>query len=244
MSGIGCECLFLAMTKYNKQSRYLVAVDCVVFGFDGSKLRILLIKRGFEPKKDHWSLMGGFVQKNESTDDAANRILKTLTGLEGIYLEQMHVFSHPERDPIERTLSVLYFALIDISKYHARLNDDYKAEWFPLDDMPQLIFDHPEMVALARQKLRYKAAMHPILFELLPEKFTLPILQSLFEDVYETAFDKGNFSRKILSTGLMIKQKDKDKVGSKKGAYYYKLNKKNYRKNFHQVLRIVPVQVI
>lgn len=232
------------MTKYDKQSRYLVAVDCVVFGFDGSKLKILLIKRGFEPKKNHWSLMGGFVQKKESTDDAAVRILKTLTGLEGVYLEQMHMFSCPDRDPIERTISVLYFALIDISKYEAQLNDQYHAEWFPLNEVPDLIFDHNKMVTLAKQNLRYKAAMHPILFELLPEKFTLPLLQSLFEDVYETSFDKGNFSRKILSIGLMIKQKDKDKEGSKKGAFYYRLDKKNYKKNFHQVLRIVPHQVI
>lgn len=232
------------MTKYDKQSRYLVAVDCVVFGFDGSKLKILLIKRGFEPKKNHWSLMGGFVQKNESTDKAANRILKNLTGLEGIYLEQMQVFSSPERDPIERTISVTYFALIDISKYETQLNDLYHAEWFPLNEVPELIFDHAEMVAFAKRNLRMKAAMYPILFELLAEKFTLPILQSLFEDVYETSFDKGNFSRKIMSTGLLIKQKDKDMDGSKKGAYYYKLDKKNYKKNFHQVIRIVPNQVV
>ena len=232
------------MTKYDKQSRYLVAVDCVVFGFDGTKLKILLIKRGFEPKKNHWSLMGGFVQKNESTDEAANRILKNLTGLEGIYLEQLQVFSSPERDPIERTLSVTYFALIDISKYQAQINDLYHAEWFPLNEIPELIFDHSEMVAFAKRNLRLKAAMHPILFELLAEKFTVPTLQSLFEDVYETNFDKGNFSRKIMSTGLLIKQKDKDMEGSKKGAYYYKLDKKNYKKNFHQVIRIVPNQVV
>jgi ADP-ribose pyrophosphatase YjhB (NUDIX family) len=232
------------MVKNEKRTRYIVAVDCVVFGFDGSKLRILLIRKGLAPKKHHWSLMGGLVQKTETTDEAAARVLKALTGLDGVYLEQMHVFSQPDRDPLERTLSVLYFALIDISKYKDQLNDEFKAEWFPLNEIPDLIYDHNEMVTLAKQKLRYKAAMHPLLFELLPEKFTLPILQSLFEDVYETTFDKGNFSRKILSTGFVIKQKDKDMEGSKKGAFYYKLNKKNYRKNFHQVLRIVPLQVI
>lgn len=232
------------MTKYDRQSRYLLAVDCVVFGFDGSKLKILLIKRGFEPKKNHWSLMGGFVQKKESTDEAAVRILKTLTGLEGIYLEQLQVFSDINRDPIERTVSVTYFALIDISKYQNQLNDQYHAEWFPLNEIPELIFDHKEMVAYAKRNLRLKAAMHPILFELLPEKFTMPTLQSLFEDVYETGFDKGNFSRKMMSTGLLIKQKDKDMEGSKKGAFYFKMDKKNYKKNFHQVIRIVPNQVV
>ncbi len=228
------------MTKYQKQSRLLAAVDCIVFGFDGQKLNILLIKRGFEPEKDNWSLMGGFVESNESADQAATRILKKLTGLEGVYLEQFHTFSEPDRDPIERTVSIAYFALIDISQYEKQLNEEYHPEWFPLNKIPNLIFDHNQMVNLAKERLRYKAALHPLLFELLPTKFTLPLLQSLFEDVYETTFDKRNFSRKILSTGLLLKQKDKDKGSSKKGAFYYKLDKKHYQKNFHKFLHFIP----
>jgi ADP-ribose pyrophosphatase YjhB (NUDIX family) len=228
------------MTKYQNQTRLLAAIDCIVFGFDGVKLNILLIRRGFEPEQNKWSLMGGFVQPDESADDAASRIVKLLTGLEGIYLEQFHTFSHPTRDPIERTISIAYFSLIDIHQYEQQISDTYHAEWFPLNALPALIFDHQQMVAMARQELRYKAALHPILFELLPDKFTLPLLQSLFEDVYETRFDKGNFSRKIMSSGLVIKQKEKDKEGSKKGAFYFKLDKKRYRKNFHHILRIVP----
>jgi 8-oxo-dGTP diphosphatase len=218
----------------------LVAVDCIVFGFDGQHLKILLIKRGFEPCVDEWSLMGGFVQPDESADEAASRVLKTLTGLSGLYLEQLQTYTRVERDPIERTVSIAYFALLDIDQYEQRLNDQFHAEWFKLDEIPALIFDHPQMVQTARQKLRYKAALHPLLFELLPQRFTLPLLQSLFEDVYETKFDKGNFSRKIISTGLLIKQKEKDKFGSKKGAFYYKLDKKHYRKNFHSILKFIP----
>jgi 8-oxo-dGTP diphosphatase len=228
------------MTKYQKQTRILVAVDCIVFGFDGQKLKILLIKRGFEPERNKWSLMGGFVEPGESADNAAIRILKKLTGLEGVYLEQFHTFSGAERDPIERTLSIAYFALIDINQYEKQISEEYHPEWFPLNKMPDLIFDHNEMVTMAKEKLRYKAALHPILFELLPAKFTLPLLQSLFEDVYETSFDKRNFSRKILSTGLLLKQKDKDKGSSKKGAFYYKLDKKHYQKNFHKFLHFIP----
>src|SRR5476651_2332459 len=104
------------MQKYSKQTRLLLAVDCIIFGFDGETLKILLIKRGFQPEKDKWSLMGGFVQPTESVDQASNRILKQLTGLEGVYLEQLHTFGNPLRDPIERTVSVTYFALIDINK--------------------------------------------------------------------------------------------------------------------------------
>lgn len=204
------------MTKYQKQARLLAAVDCIIFGFDGQKLKLLLIQRAFEPEKNNWSLMGGFIQPEESADEAAIRILKKLTGLEGVYLEQLHTFSEPHRDPIERTISIAYFALIDSNLYEKQISDEYHPEWFPLDQIPDLIFDHKKMVAMAKENLRYKAALHPILFELLPPKFTLPLLQNLFEDVYETSFDKRNFSRKIISTGLLQKQKEKDKENSKK----------------------------
>lgn len=229
------------MTKYQKQTRLLAAVDCIIFGFDGHELNILLIQRGFEPERGKWSLMGGFIQPDESPDDAATRILKGLTGLDGVYLEQLHTFGRPNRDPIERTLSITYFALIDIQRYEKQLSDEYHAEWFPLHKMPNLIFDHNEMVKMAREKLRYKAALHPLLFELLPEKFTLPLLQTLYESVYDTQFDKRNFSRKILSTNLLIKQNDKDKDNSRKGAYYYKLDTKNYKTNFQAFLSIIPI---
>ncbi len=228
------------MRKYNKQTRLLAAVDCIIFGFDSQTLKILLIRRGFEPEKGKWSLMGGFIQPDESPDEAAVRILKRLTGLEGVYLEQLHTFGDPSRDPIERTLSIAYFALIDIRKYEKNLSDEYHPEWFPLDKMPKLIFDHKQMVMMAKDKLRYKAALHPLLFELLPTKFTIPQLQQLYESTYETNFDKRNFSRKVLSTKLLIKQGDKDKIGSKKGAYYYKLNTRHYKANLQAFLNIVP----
>jgi 8-oxo-dGTP diphosphatase len=228
------------MHKYSKQTRILVAVDCIIFGFDGNELKLLLIKRGFEPQKGHWSLMGGFVEPGESMDEAANRILLNLTGLDKVYLEQLYAFGNPERDPLERTISVAYFALLDLNKYTNQLSERFQAQWFPLKKIPKLIFDHLDMVKMAKAKLRYKASLHPILFELLPEKFTLPQLQSLFEEVYDTLFDKRNFSRKILSTGLLLKLGEKDKISSKKGAFYYKLDKKHYKANFHNILRFIP----
>ena len=228
------------MSKYQKQNRVLNAVDCIVFGFDGQKMNLLLIKRGFEPEKNQWSLMGGFIEPQESADEAAGRILKNLTGLDGLYLEQLHAFSDINRDPIERTISIAYFALIDINLYQKQITEEYRAEWFPLYNIPNLIFDHNTMLELAKKKLRYKAALHPILFELLPPKFTLPVLQSLFEDVYGISFDKRNFCRKLMSTGLLLKQVDKDKESSKKGAFYYMLNEKTYKKNFQKVLHFIP----
>lgn len=224
--------------KYVGQSRTLVAVDCIIFGFDGQELKLLLIHRGFEPEKGKWSLMGGFLQADENLDMAASRILKQLTGLGNVYLEQLQSFGNPHRDPVERTISVAYFALIDIHKYQQQLSNDYRPEWFPLGKIPKLIFDHEEMVAIAKAKLRDKAAMHPLLFELLPEKFTLPVLQNLYERVYEKAFDKRNFSRKILSNGLMVKMKDKEKHSSKKGAFYYKIDKRKYKTQFQSFLNL------
>ena len=217
------------MTHYSGQIPILVALDCIIFGFDGQNIKLLVIKRDFQPEKNKWSLMGGFLQPDETLDDAANRILKQLTGLEGVYMEQLHVFSELTRDPETRTLSVAYFALIDIHKYERQLNDLYHPEWFLLSKKPRLIFDHDDMVRLAQKQLRYKAALHPLLFELLQDRFTIPQLQSLYEGVYETIFDNRNFTRKIMSTGLLVKLNGKDKSNSKKGAFYYKLDRKKYK---------------
>ncbi|MBV4358459.1 NUDIX hydrolase [Pinibacter aurantiacus] len=228
------------MTGYSHQKRFLVAVDCIIFGFDGQQLKLLLIQRGFEPEKGKWSLMGGFVEKEESFELAAGRVLHKLTGLENVYMEQLYAFSDPARDPIERTASITYFALIDINQYKHQISKDYHAEWFPLNKIPKLIFDHTEMVEMAKEKLRYKAALHPILFELLPEKFTLPQLQVLYEGVYDSTFDKRNFSRKVLSTGLLVKQKEKEKESSKRGAFYFKLDKRKYKTKFDAFLNFIP----
>lgn len=166
--------------------------------------------------------------------------LQKNTGLEGIYLEQVQIYGEPSRDPIERTLSVGYFALIDINKYQTQINDDYQAEWFFINERPKLIFDHDQMIADARKKLRYKASLPPILFEMLPKKFTIRQLQILFEEVNDTKIDTRNFSRKITLIGLLLKLDEKDKTGSKKGAFYFKLDKKKYQANFQKFLNLLP----
>jgi 8-oxo-dGTP diphosphatase len=228
------------MIKYSNQTRLLVAVDCIIFGFDGNDYKILLIQRGFAPEKEKWSLMGGFVQETESLEQAAERILRQLTGLEDVYLEQLQAFSEPKRDPIERVIAIAYVALIDIHKYETQINDNFHARWFLMKDLPKFIFDHAQMVETALNRLRYKAAFHPILFELLPEKFTLPQLQAMYEGLYDTKIDKRNFSRKVLSTNLLIKEQEKDKSNSKKGAYYYTVDKENYRENFQSLQNFIP----
>jgi hypothetical protein len=141
---------------------------------------------------------------------------------------------------MERTVSVAYFALIDIQKYQTQISSDYQAEWFQLKRTPKLIFDQQEMLDQARKRIRYKAAMHPILFELLPTKFTIPQLQTLYECVFNTTIDKRNFSKRVLATGLLIKLADKDKAGSKRGAYYYQLNMQNYYAKFQAFMNFIP----
>lgn len=220
----------------------LVAVDCIIFGYDGQELKLLVIKRSFEPEMGKWSLMGGFVQPEESSETAAFRVLKQLTGLENVYMEQLYAFTHPQRDPLERTISIAYFSLIDINQYEKQISNEYHPEWFPIKKIPSLVFDHESMVKMAKEKLRYKANHHPVLFELLAEKFTLPQLHNLYEKVYETIIDKRNFSRKILSSGLLVRQKQKEKGFSKRGAYYYKIDKRTYQHKFDAFLNFTPPQ--
>lgn len=225
--------------KYLNQKSFLVAVDCIIFGYDGENLKLLVVKRAIEPLINEWSLMGGFVDEDEDLNGAAKRILLSLTGLHNVYLEQLYAYGEPNRDPVERTISIAYFALIDIKKYNKQINSRYQAEWFKLKELPMLIFDHDQMVKAALDRIRYQAALHPILFELLPKKFTIPKLQALYEQVYDSPIDNRNFIRKITSSGMLIKQKDKDKSSSKRGAFYFKLDKLKHRSQFQSFLNFV-----
>lgn len=227
------------INKYKSQEGILVAVDCIIFGFDGRQLQALLIKRGFEPEKGKWSLMGGFVNPDESTDDAAIRILNQLTGMNNIYMEQLYCFSNVNRDAAGRVISIAYFALINIADYSDQLQQDHEARWFPMEKIPTLIFDHQEMVAKAKERLQQKVANHPIGFELLPGKFTLPQLQNLYEAIYEQSLDKRNFTRKILSLGILNKLNEKEKESSRKGAFYFVLDKNKYNKLQHEGLKFL-----
>ncbi|MDZ7692579.1 MAG: hypothetical protein U5K69_15870 [Balneolaceae bacterium] len=151
-----------------------------------------------------------------------------LTGLKNIYLEQLYAFGEVDRDPVERTLSVAYYALINISDHDEELVEKYSARWFPIGEIPDLIFDHHEMVDAAMKRLRFKASHQPVGFELLPEKFTLPELQMLYEGIYDTSLDKRNFRRRILSMDVLVKTKEKQKKYSKKGAWLYKFDQDKY----------------
>ena len=218
-------------TYYNINPKFYVSVDCIIFGFDEGELKLLLLKRNFEPAMGKWSLMGGFVQEDESVDAAAKRVLAELTGLENVYMEQVGTFGDLERDPGERVISVAYYALVNVNEYDRELVQQHNAHWTKIDELPQLIFDHPIMISKARELMKHKASYNTIGFNLLPELFTLTQLQNLYEAIYGEPMDKRNFRKRVAEMDFIEKTDLIDKSGSRRGAYLYKFNDKAYRKD-------------
>ncbi len=218
------------MSYYHEHEKFHVAVDSIIFGYDeeGRELKVLLLKRNFQPAKGEWSLMGGFLKGNESLDEAGRRILNQLTGLTNVYMEQLYSFGEIDRDPGARIISVSYFALIKINDSDLELVNSHGATWVPISSLPKLIFDHSAMIERALKKLQIRARTQPIGFELLPYKFTIPQLQGLYEAIYNKALDKRNFRRKLLSMDLLEKLEEKEKETSRKGAWYYRFDPKKY----------------
>lgn len=218
------------MYDYIEKERLLLAVDCIVFGFDGEDLKILLIKRSFEPEKGKWSLVGGFLNKEEVLEAAAARILTKYTGLDNIFMEQVATFSEVDRDPEERIVSTAYYALINIEEHSSKLSQQYSAKWFSVEEAPKLIFDHDKMVKSALKRLKIKAETEPIGFELLPDKFTMRQLHKLYEAIWNVSLDKRNFINKVHSLDILQKLDEKDKSSSRKGAYLYRFDIGRYNK--------------
>lgn len=216
------------MSYYEHELNVKVAVDCIIFGFDEEGLKLLLMKRGLEPCKGGWSLMGGFLRKDENLDQAAERVLKECTGLEKVYMEQLMTFSEVDRDPGARVVSAAYFALMDIRNYDKEAVSSYNAVWLRLEEVPELIFDHNLMVEKALGRLRRRATNCPVGFNLLPQEFTLPSLQQLYEAIFGCQIDKRNFRKKIHSMNILVNTGKKDYSTSKKGAYLFSFDEEKY----------------
>lgn len=218
------------MKLYSKVAKYHVAVDCIIFGYDifEKEIKLLLFKRLIQPSRGKWSLAGGFVEEKESLDEAASRILRMITGLESVYLQQSYAYGEVNRDPGDRVISVAYYALIQVKDINAELAERHGVQWQSLKRLPELIFDHPEMVLRALNDLQSQVLVKPVGFELLPDKFTLVQLQNLYEAIHQKNIDKRNFRKKILSMEILKKLDEKEKVTSKKGAYYYMFIKERY----------------
>ena len=222
--------------KYQDVKR-LLSVDCVIFGYEKEQLKLLLFKRIIEPAQGEWSLIGGWIKEDESAEDAARRVLNYITGLKDIYLEQVKVFSKPDRDPGGNVLTVVFNALIRIEKHSNELIKEYGARWIPISEVPKLIFDHDEMFKVAFEKLQLIATYNLIGRQLLPEKFTLTHLRQLYNEIFQKNFDPGNFRKKVLSLKLLDRLDEKDMSESKKGAYYYKFKDEEDNGHFEPIFK-------
>lgn len=210
------------MYQHTKQ---LVSVDCIIFGYEEDELKLLVFKRWIEPAKGELSLLGGWVNHDESVTDAARRVLALISGLKNIYLEQVDVFSDVGRDPGGRVISIAYYALMKIDEDDKKLVEQNSASWVSLNNKPKLIFDHDTMVERALEKLRINASNELIGEHLLPEKFTLLQLRKLYNAIFQREFDPGNFRKKVLSLKVLEQLNEKDTTESKRGASYYRFKK-------------------
>ena len=215
-----------------------VTTDCVVFGYDGLRLNVLLIERGADPFKGHWAFPGGFLNIDESAQQGAKRELFEETGLRDAYIRQFHTFSAVNRDPRERVISIAYYALVRISEVKGG-DDAAKAQWFPLDSVPPLAFDHDMMLRMAIKELRRQIHFEPIGLELLPEKFTMTQLRHLYEAILNKKCNHRHFSTEMLKTGLLT-QLNETKAANNKATSLYKFNREKYnqmiKNGFHLYL--------
>ncbi len=231
--------------------RYLphLSIDCAVFGFHENQLKILLLRSKF---LDGWTLPGGHVLRSEHIDDAAHRILQERTGLDDIFLKQYHTFGDPERLKTQssqfflqtlempvpednwlmnRIISIGYYALVEFSK--AIPTPDlltYECAWWDINQLPNLIFDHSQMVQLALQTLQSQLHYQPIGYNLLSEKFTMPELQKLYETILGKPLDRRNFQKKMVGLGILERLEERKNVGPHKSPYYYRFDQENYQK--------------
>jgi 8-oxo-dGTP diphosphatase len=211
--------------------RGALTVDCTVFGLDEGELRLLLIQRDLEPFSGCWALPGGFVHLDELLEEAALRELREETGLDHVYLEQLHTFGAVSRDPRERVVSVAYTALVKLSDHRVQAATDARdAAWFGVSDLPTLAFDHEQIVQLALEVLKSKLRREPIGFELLPKKFTLTQLQRLYEIVLERTLDKRNFRKRVLAMDLLVETDEVEQDVAHRAARLYRFDERKYRR--------------
>lgn len=206
-----------------------VTTDCIVFGFDGETLNLLLINRGIEPFKGCWALPGGFMKMDETAEQGALRELQEETGVKDIYIEQLQAFSTVDRDPRERVMTIAFLAFVRQEKYEVIAGDDAaKAQWFPINELPELAFDHKEIITVALEKLRWKITYEPLAFRLLNKNFTITQLQTVYEVVFGKKFDRRNFYKKMTTLGYLIPT-DQQLRNNGRPSTLYTFDEKKYR---------------
>ena len=208
----------------------LTTVDVVLFCMDNNELKTLLVKRKYEPFKGSWALPGGFIDKSETTDQAAKRELKEETGIDAAYLEQLYTFGGPDRDPRGHVITIAYFALLRNCPDPISGSDAAESEWHSIKKLPNLAFDHKEILKYAIERLQNKFEYTTASFNLLPTKFTLTELQRVYEEILGKELDKRNFRKKILSLDILEATGDMRKQGASRPAELYKLSNKKFTK--------------
>ena len=216
-----------------------VTADCVVFGYDGKELRVLIIKRGAEKEASttayvgEWALPGGFldVEQDKTIAHTAQRELKEETGLKlGIKdFKEAATFSDIKRDPRERVITIAHYALVKLSEVQADTDAD-KADWFSLSNIPHLAFDHDKILRVAFSRMKQDIHFEPVGFELLPEVFTLPQLQHLYESILEVKFDRRNFANKMKHFGMLSEVSIDTPRHGTRTPIKYRFNKENYER--------------
>ena len=204
-----------------------VTADCVIFGFDGVSIKVLLIQRGIEPFKGKWAFPGGFMKIDETAEECARRELEEETGLKNISVEQFYTFSDVNRDPRERVITVVHYALVRLSDVKGG-DDAASARWFSMDEVPSLAFDHDRILRMAVNRLKERICFEPIGFELLPEVFTMTELQNLYEAILEVKFDRRNFYNKMLKLGILSEAEPRPANASRRTPSKYRFNAEKY----------------
>ena len=206
-----------------------ITVDCIIFGFDGQNLKVMLIQRKSEPFAKMWALPGAFVDETESLESCAERVLMKECNISGVYLEQLFTFGNPSRDPRERVISVAYMGLVKTADFELIAgNDELQIEWREVKEIPDLAFDHQQILQTAIDRIRGKIRYQPIGFELMNAKFTLPQLQQLYEAILGQSLDRRNFRKKLLSMQILKQLPEKQQNVAHKAAFYYEFDRERY----------------
>lgn len=214
-----------------KSAMNTITIDCVIFGFDKGILEVLLVQHAEGISKGKWGLPGGWIKKKESIDDAAHRLLAELTGMDNIYLEQLKAFGAPDRFPLRRVITIGYYALVKRENYNIKAGfTAADAKWYKINEIPDLIYDHNEILDYSIKTLRNRVRQAPLGFNLLPEKFTLLQLMYLYEEILGIEMDKSNFRRKILHMKLLVPLNEKQQDVSHRAAQLYKFDPEIYEK--------------
>jgi 8-oxo-dGTP diphosphatase len=209
-------------------SELKLAVDAVVFGYNDAGLHVLLIKRGIEPFKDIWAIPGGFAQVDETLEETVKRELNEEAGITNVFLEQLYTFSDISRDPRGRVISAAYYCLVSPKEHRIKASTDAKdVAWFPIKELPELAFDHKDIIKVAFERLKGKIKYQPVGFELMPNKFTIKELRLLYETIWERPLERSNFQKRIKTLDLVKEVASGDHKNSTK---IFSFNKKVYKK--------------